>query len=212
MDAPLIPNLCCVTYFFLLDAYVLLFMNVIKFQDYHELCCAFHFIILLCIWRALFSKFLCSPGKFSCIIYVITSSPLLSVSFSKNISNSPPVLGLILHLPLGESCCLQILIPGKERYSNADFTKFPHSGQSALSAVALSSQSGCRDPAAAHHLHNQAESGFPVHPLFCFPALLPLSPSLFFICLPHPFPLQPFDSPLLSSSSFSPKLHHLSVS
>ena len=132
-------------------------------------------------------------------------------SFSKNISNSPPVFGLILHLPLGESCCLQIPIPGKERYGNADFTKCPHSGQAALSAIALSSQSGCGDQATAPHLHNQAESGFPVNPLFFFPTLLPLSPSLFFVCLPHPFPLQPFDSPLLSSSSFSPKLHHLSV-
>lgn len=186
-------------------------MNVIKLQDYHELCCVFHFIMLLCIWRALFSKFLRSPGKFSFVIYVITSFPVLSVSFSKNISNNPPVFGLILHLALRESFCLQILIPGKERYSNAYFTKFPHSGQSALSAVVLSSQSGCRDPATAHHLHNQVESGFPVNPLFFFPTLLPLSPSLFFICLPHLFPLQPFDSPPLSSSSFSPKLHHLSV-
>ena len=188
MDAPLIPNLYCVTYFFLLNAYVLLFMNVIKLQDYHELCCVFHFIMLLCIWRALFSKFLCSPGKFSCIIYVITSSPVLPVSFSKNTSNNPPVFRLILHLPLGESFCLQILVPGKERYSNAYFTKFPRSGQSALPAIVLSSQSGCRDPIHCSSLTQSSRIGIPSQPSLLFS----YSPSSFSLSFLH-----------LSSSSLS---------
>lgn len=109
-DAPLIPNLCCVTYFFLLDAYVLLFMNVHK--NFRTI---MNFVYCLSFYYAAVFEGPFSPNSYvlqEIFLHYLCNNFLPSpfCSYSKNISNSPPVFGLILHLPLGESCCLQILI------------------------------------------------------------------------------------------------------
>lgn len=130
----------------------------------------------------------------------------LSVSYSKNISNSPPVFWSDTALTPWRKLLSPNLIPGKGKVQQCWLHKMSSfRGQSALSAIALSSQSRLQGSATAHHLHNQAESGFPVHlsPFFLLSFLfLPLFSSFVFlipflyhhlICLFHfhhlPFPL-----------------------
>lgn len=188
--------------------YVLLFMNVIKFQDLGSFV-VFSFCCAAVHLKGPFIRILMhfTSGKISCIIYMVISSPLFSNPFSKNTSNSL-VFRLIPHWPLKKNLVSSNPNSWKGRTQQCWLHRAAHTGQSAIVShnpgPYLRSQ-GC---SFAHCLHSQPEQRFSHCSLFPsfspLSFLLPPSPSLVLICLPHLSPLWPLGSLPLSPSSLFP--------